>query len=156
MTERQDVHNSSVPALCFACEARHRGVCGALDWDQLVSLARTSTKKTLRTGSELIGDAQSIEGYSNILSGVVKLAKCLPDVRDVHPRRASLFRRFGTVVFDKTGTLTTAVRRWSPYPIWATRKSASPSHWRARSGTRFLVRSPRRIPTFQTLSDWTR
>lgn len=82
MTKRQDVHNSSVPALCFACEARHRGVCGALDSDQLVSLARTSTKKTLRTGSELIGDAQSIEGYSNILSGVVKLTKCLPDGRE--------------------------------------------------------------------------
>ncbi|WP_320416530.1 MULTISPECIES: Crp/Fnr family transcriptional regulator [unclassified Rhizobium] len=33
-------------------------------------------------GSELIGDATTVEGYANILSGVVKLVKGLPDGRE--------------------------------------------------------------------------
>ena len=82
MNDRQDVPNSDVPVLCVACEARHRGVCGALDAAQLVALAKTSTKKRLETGAELVGDAEAIEGYANILSGVVKLIKGLPDGRE--------------------------------------------------------------------------
>ncbi|URK87764.1 Crp/Fnr family transcriptional regulator [Rhizobium sp. RCAM05350] len=82
MNDRQDVHTSDVPVLCVACEARHRGVCGALDADQLVALMKTSTKKRLETGAELVGDAEAIEGYANILSGVVKLIKGLPDGRE--------------------------------------------------------------------------
>ncbi|TJV74777.1 MAG: Crp/Fnr family transcriptional regulator, partial [Mesorhizobium sp.] len=33
MTFRQDIHSSGIPVLCFPCEARRRGVCGALDPD---------------------------------------------------------------------------------------------------------------------------
>jgi CRP/FNR family transcriptional regulator len=82
MNNRQDVHTSDVPVLCVACEARHRGVCGALDAEQLMALAKTSTKKRLETGTELVGDAEIIDGYANILSGVVKLIKGLPDGRE--------------------------------------------------------------------------
>ncbi|TIS29410.1 MAG: Crp/Fnr family transcriptional regulator, partial [Mesorhizobium sp.] len=31
MTIRQDIHSAGIPVLCQSCEARHRGVCGALD-----------------------------------------------------------------------------------------------------------------------------
>ncbi len=82
MSERKDGHLSEVPVLCTTCDARLRGVCAVLDPDQLVSLARTSSKKRLETGAELIGEAQAIESYSNILSGVVKLTKGLPDGRE--------------------------------------------------------------------------
>lgn len=82
MKHREDVHTAGIPVLCLACEARHRGVCGALDPDQLVALAKSSSKKQISTGGELIGDAEVIEGYSNILSGVVKLTKSLPDGRE--------------------------------------------------------------------------
>ncbi len=82
MNHRQDVHTSEVPVLCVACEARLRGVCGALDADQLMALSKTSTKKRLETGAELVGDAEIIDGYANILSGVVKLIKGLPDGRE--------------------------------------------------------------------------
>ncbi|MBX3532072.1 MAG: Crp/Fnr family transcriptional regulator [Rhizobiaceae bacterium] len=78
---RQDVHNSSIPVLCASCEARHKGICGALEPDQLVALAKTSYKQKADGGSELIGDAERVESYSNVLSGVVKLTKTLSDGR---------------------------------------------------------------------------
>lgn len=67
--------------LCVSCEARHRGVCGALDDEQLLSLAKVSRRQKAVEGEELVGDAERIESYSNVLSGVVKLTKTLPDGR---------------------------------------------------------------------------
>lgn len=78
---RQDIHTAGIPVLCVSCEARHRGVCGALEPEQLTALAKTSSKRKAGKGSELIGDAEPIERYANILSGVVKLIKALPDGR---------------------------------------------------------------------------
>ncbi|MCV3205450.1 Crp/Fnr family transcriptional regulator [Mesorhizobium sp. YC-39] len=80
-TARQDIHSSGIPVLCQSCEARHRGVCGALNPDQLVGLAKTSSKHKVEPGMELIGDAETVESYSNVLSGVVKLTKSLSDGR---------------------------------------------------------------------------
>lgn len=81
MTVRQDIHNSDIPVLCQACEARHRGVCGALNSSQLLALSKASFKRRVDPGSELIGDAEAVDSYSNVLSGVVKLTKVLPDGR---------------------------------------------------------------------------
>ncbi len=67
--------------LCESCEVRHRGLCGVLEPDQLVALAKTSTKHKISEGAELIGDAERIENYSNVLSGVVKLSKVMADGR---------------------------------------------------------------------------
>lgn len=78
---RKDIHNSAVPVLCKACEARHRGLCGALTADQLITLARSSSKHRAEAGKELVGDAEEIGSYSNVLSGVVKLSKTLSDGR---------------------------------------------------------------------------
>ncbi|OJF92749.1 Crp/Fnr family transcriptional regulator [Pararhizobium antarcticum] len=82
MSERKDVQPSGVPVPCLTCDARSGGVCGTLDAEQLASLAKASSKKRLESGAELIGDAQTVEAYSNILSGVVKLTKGLPDGRE--------------------------------------------------------------------------
>ncbi len=81
MSTRQDVHTTGIPALCAACEARHRGVCGALEPDQLLALSKTSSKQHVAPGVELIGDEETVDHYSNILSGVVKLTKTLSDGR---------------------------------------------------------------------------
>ncbi|MER9839372.1 Crp/Fnr family transcriptional regulator [Mesorhizobium sp. M0145] len=81
MTVRQDIHSTGIPVLCRSCEARHHGVCGALDPDQLVGLAKTSSKHTVESGAELIGDTETVDRYSNVLSGVVKLTKSLSDGR---------------------------------------------------------------------------
>ena len=78
---REDVHTKGIPALCASCEVRHRGVCGALHPDQLVVLARSSSRQRGRRGSQLIGESEAIDHYSNVLSGVVKLTKTLSDGR---------------------------------------------------------------------------
>ncbi len=81
MANRQDIHTAGFPVLCEACEARHRGICGALSTDQLVSLAKTSSKQRIEAGAELVGDQETIDHYSNVLGGVVKLTKTLSDGR---------------------------------------------------------------------------
>lgn len=81
MTDRRDIHTSSIPVLCASCEARHRGICGALEPEQLVALSKTSSKQNLQPGTELIGDQEEVGHYSNVLAGVVKLTKTLSDGR---------------------------------------------------------------------------
>lgn len=78
---RLDIHNSEVPVLCRACEARHRGICGALDADQLVELNKHASRKRTESGARLFGDTDEVVNYSNILSGVIKLTKMLADGR---------------------------------------------------------------------------
>lgn len=81
MNIRPDTHSLDIPLLCQGCEVRQRGVCGALDPDQLLTLARDSTKHEVNPGVELIGDAEKITMFSNVLTGVVKLTKTLLDGR---------------------------------------------------------------------------
>ncbi|MBD9647361.1 CRP/FNR family transcriptional regulator [Ensifer sp. KUDG1] len=78
---RKDIHNSEVPAVCAACEARHGGVCGTLTPDQLLDLSRHSTRRSIEPGREVIGQGEATESYANIINGVVKLSKVLADGR---------------------------------------------------------------------------
>lgn len=78
---RKDVHTDGTPRLCASCDARHKGICGALDQEQLIALAKTSHKQHAESGTELVGDAERIDTYAVVLSGVVKLAKTLSDGR---------------------------------------------------------------------------
>ncbi|MGI9402630.1 MAG: Crp/Fnr family transcriptional regulator [Rhizobiaceae bacterium] len=79
--ERQDIHNSDVPLICKSCEARHKGICGALSAEQLTYLSRHTTKSVVEKEHELFAYGNDIENYSNILSGVVKLTKLMADGR---------------------------------------------------------------------------
>lgn len=76
-----DIHNSDVPVLCQACEARHRGICGALDSPELVTIGRQATRREIPPGTALVAAGVPVDGYANILDGVVKLTKMLPDGR---------------------------------------------------------------------------
>lgn len=78
---RLDIHNSAIPALCLACEARHNGICGALGPTQLSQLGKRSGRREAPPGTELISAGVPADGYANILSGVVKLTKLMPDGR---------------------------------------------------------------------------
>lgn len=78
---RNDIHNSQVPVLCQSCEARHKGICGALSSEQLLSLSRHTRRVKKVAGEELLADAQPITSYGNVLRGVVKLTKVLEDGR---------------------------------------------------------------------------
>jgi CRP/FNR family transcriptional regulator len=81
MSSRKDIHNSDIPILCKSCEARHKGICGALEPDQLVELARHTRQVRAKSGEELIGDTEEVKSYANVISGVVKLTKMLADGR---------------------------------------------------------------------------
>lgn len=78
---RLDIHNSNIPVLCRACEARHGGICGALDPAELLRLGKTTSRQKLPAGTTLITPGERTEYCSNILRGVVKVSKLLPDGR---------------------------------------------------------------------------
>ena len=78
---RQDIHNSDIPAVCRACEARHGGVCGALTPEQLSELNKHSSRHRLEIGAEVIGQGETVSNNSNIMRGVVKLTKVMADGR---------------------------------------------------------------------------
>lgn len=78
---RQDIHNSTVPALCQSCEARHNGLCGALEGAELLALSRHTKVTRHSAGTELIADDTEITSYANVMKGVVKLTKMLEDGR---------------------------------------------------------------------------
>ena len=81
MDQVLNLRTSDLPVLCQACESRHRGVCSALEPPLLAALAKASSKRKVCAGSELVGESEAVVGYSNVLSGVVKLSKTLPDGR---------------------------------------------------------------------------
>ena len=66
---------------CFACEGRHKGVCGALEARQLVHLGRHSIRREVARGTELLAAGEPANLFANILSGVVKLYKLMSDGR---------------------------------------------------------------------------
>lgn len=78
---RKDIHNSDIPAVCIACEARHRGVCGALSPEQLRKLNKFTSRELVAPGTRLSYENESSERYGNILHGVAKLVKILEDGR---------------------------------------------------------------------------
>lgn len=81
MTTRRDIHNSDVPVVCVSCEARHKGICGALNPEQLGRLAGHTTRTAFPREIELQDTVHDEGIYGNILSGVVKLSKLMSDGR---------------------------------------------------------------------------
>ena len=79
--QRKDIHSSEIPVVCRACEARHGGVCGALSPEQLVYLSKHSTRKRLEAGTEVVGQGEDMGAFANIMRGVVKLTRMMPDGR---------------------------------------------------------------------------
>ena len=79
--QRKDVHNSDIPVVCRSCEARHGGVCGAMTPQQLTELSKYTNRKVIHPGTEVHGQGENIVAYANILRGVVKLTKMMPDGR---------------------------------------------------------------------------
>lgn len=80
-TLQRNIHNSDIPVVCRACEARHGGICGVLQPDQLAELSRHSTRRKLGSGHEILGQGEQVPYYANILKGVVKLSKMMSDGR---------------------------------------------------------------------------
>lgn len=79
--KRKNIHNSDIPVVCQACEARHGGICGALSSDQLSELSKHTQRTAHERDKPLSREGQDDSSYSNVLSGVVKLTKLMPDGR---------------------------------------------------------------------------
>jgi CRP/FNR family transcriptional regulator, anaerobic regulatory protein len=79
--KRLDVHNSDVPVVCRSCEARHKGICGALTPKQLLALSKGTSKHHIPADRQISAEGGEPNAFSNIMSGVVKLSKLLPDGR---------------------------------------------------------------------------
>ena len=77
----KDIHNSDVPRVCAACEARHRGICGAMTPDELVAMSKHSRQSRFSPGEALLAESAEAPTYANIMRGVVKLSKMLADGR---------------------------------------------------------------------------
>ncbi|AUW47653.1 Crp/Fnr family transcriptional regulator [Rhizobium leguminosarum] len=71
----------TVPVACRSCQARHGVICGALSSSQLRELGRHSLRRKVDAGSEIIAQGSDSSFYSNIMRGVVKLCKVMPDGR---------------------------------------------------------------------------
>ncbi len=78
---RTDIHNSDVPVLCRSCEARHKGICGALSPDQLLALSKHTTKHVLPADQKIVVEGDATKQFSNIVYGIVKLSKLTADGR---------------------------------------------------------------------------
>ncbi len=78
---RKDIHNSNIPVRCMSCEIRHKGVCGALSAEELLTLSAHTRLVNYQSGDELAGERMPAESYATVIRGVVKLTKRLEDGR---------------------------------------------------------------------------
>ncbi|HWT59416.1 MAG TPA: Crp/Fnr family transcriptional regulator [Rhizobium sp.] len=75
------VSEAGTPVACRSCQARHGVVCSALSSSQLKELGRHSLRRKIDAGSEIVAQGSENSFYSNIMRGVVKLCKVMPDGR---------------------------------------------------------------------------
>lgn len=78
---REDIHDPKTPVLCQSCEIRHKGMCGALSSEELVTLSRHTRQVHHDAGVQLSSEDTPITSYANVMRGVVKLTKMLEDGR---------------------------------------------------------------------------
>lgn len=80
-TPRKDIHNSDVPKLCQSCDVRHKGMCGALNANELVDFAKFTRVVKVSAGDVLLQEQGPIRSYANVMRGVLKLTKTMADGR---------------------------------------------------------------------------
>lgn len=66
---------------CDHCGIRHKSICGALSADEMHHLNEIATVRHFSAGETIFSDEEQSAYFANILSGVVKLTKILPDGR---------------------------------------------------------------------------
>ena len=66
---------------CAVCEVRARGICSALDDQELERLAQAAVRVTIAPGRVFIEEGAPANEFFNVTSGTVKLFKSLPDGR---------------------------------------------------------------------------
>jgi CRP/FNR family transcriptional regulator len=81
MTASQHHADNDTPAVCATCEARNSGMCSVLAADELLLLSKQSVRSHVPANAEIAVAGEAIARYSNIIKGVVKLTKLMPDGR---------------------------------------------------------------------------
>ncbi len=66
---------------CDTCSVRNRSLCGVLSPGELARLNAISVRRSYRAHDLIFNDSDEPEVFGNILSGVVKLSKIMPDGR---------------------------------------------------------------------------
>ena len=70
-----------VPLKCDHCAIRHRAICGALSGETIARINLIARHKTYQAGETIFFENDAVDYFGNVLSGVVKLGKLLPDGR---------------------------------------------------------------------------
>ncbi len=70
-----------VPQQCNDCVIRHRAICGSLSGDDLMRINKIARQKNYRAGETIFFENDEVNYLGNVVSGVVKLGKLLPDGR---------------------------------------------------------------------------
>ena len=71
--KRLDIHNSEIPLVCQSCEARHKGICGALQPDQLLHLAKHTNRTNHTPDTELLASGEDTLHSSKLTKDYVTL-----------------------------------------------------------------------------------
>lgn len=66
---------------CDRCKIRHSSICEVLSDEELLHLNQIVQAKHFKAGDVILSEEQPIDFFANIVSGVVKLTKILPDGR---------------------------------------------------------------------------
>ncbi|MGI9373465.1 MAG: Crp/Fnr family transcriptional regulator [Hyphomicrobiales bacterium] len=69
------------PSRCETCAIRHRAVCGALSLEELTRLNQIAKQRKISAGQTIMSDEEEATFLANVVTGVVKLSKTLPDGR---------------------------------------------------------------------------
>jgi CRP/FNR family transcriptional regulator len=70
------------PSTCIHCAVRSRALCRALPSGQLSQLSRVAHRRRYEPGRVIVVSDQPQDWFANVLSGVVKLTRTLPDGRE--------------------------------------------------------------------------
>ena len=68
-------------AHCETCAIKHRGLCSAASPKALAELGRIANPRHYTTGQTIISEGVPVDFVANIVSGIVKLTKTMPDGR---------------------------------------------------------------------------
>ena len=76
-----DLGLGTEPLGCENCAIRHKAVCGALTGAELTRLNQIAKTRKVEAGQTIMSDEDPATFLANVVEGVVKLSKTLPDGR---------------------------------------------------------------------------
>ncbi|MFZ5609526.1 MAG: Crp/Fnr family transcriptional regulator [Pseudomonadota bacterium] len=72
---------AEVTVRCLSCGVRDKTLCGALECEELVHINAIATARAFAPGDRLLEEGEGTSSVYNVLGGVVRLSRLLPDGR---------------------------------------------------------------------------